>query len=343
MKIETLTIEELKSLYYTRMQEDFPPSELRPFSSMEHLLRQGNYRCFAYREKEDIAAYALLAVGEGLALLDYLAVAPSLRGLGAGTRFLSELKTMDLGAPYLLIEVESTESARDQEQLQERERRIRFYQHSGCRAAGVYSHLFGVEYQILALPLNGAELPCPREIKSALESLYQMIVPPVLRETKGTFEQVCRCFLRSPSEDPPRDFARELGRAVTCLQRSRRKFLGERLRDYGLTGAMSTILLHVDRHPGATQDSIATHMYIDKCNVARRTKKLEELGCLRRETDQADRRQNNLYLTEKGAGLLPVIRESLSQWGKETAAPLTEEERASLLSLLFKMTGQGEL
>lgn len=144
------------------------------------------------------------------------------------------------------------------------------------------------------------------------------------------------------TEEARRDFTRELGRAVTFLQRSRRKFMGERLRDYGLAGAMYTILLHVDRHPGATQDSIATHMYIDKCNVARRTKKLEELGYIRRETDLSDRRQNNLYLTEKGCQLVPVIKRDLSQWGEATAASLTEEERAVLIALLSKMTGQNQ-
>lgn len=140
-----------------------------------------------------------------------------------------------------------------------------------------------------------------------------------------------------------KDFARELGRAVTFLQRGRRKFMGERLRDYGFSGPMYTILLHVARHPGATQDSIATHMYLDKCNVARRTKKLEELGYIRRETDQLDRRQNNLYLTDRGEELVPVIREYLAQWGETTAAALSEQERTVLISLLSKMTGQDRL
>ncbi len=140
--------------------------------------------------------------------------------------------------------------------------------------------------------------------------------------------------------DRNRDFARDLGRFVTFLQHSRRKFMGERLREYDFSGAMYTILLHVDRHPGATQDSISTHMYIDKCNVARRTKKLEELGYIRRETDPGDRRQNNLYLTPKGQKLVPVIREYLAQWGEKTAAALSEEEREILLLLLSKMTGQ---
>ena len=99
-------------------------------------------------------------------------------------------------------------------------------------------------------------------------------------------------------EERSSHFTRELGRAVTFLSRSRKRFMNERLRDYGFSGAMYMILLHIERHPGTTQDSIANHMFIDKCNVARRTKKLEALGYLYRETNQNDRRQNNLYLTD---------------------------------------------
>ena len=80
------------------------------------------------------------------------------------------------------------------------------------------------------------------------------------------------------ARDLPLHFTRELGRAVTFLHRSRSRFMSERLRDYGFSGAMYLILLHIERHPGTTQDSIANHMFIDKCNVARRTKKLETLG-----------------------------------------------------------------
>lgn len=140
--------------------------------------------------------------------------------------------------------------------------------------------------------------------------------------------------------DKQDQFVREFGRALTFLQRSRSKFMGERLRDYGFSGAMYMILLHVDRHPGASQDSIVNHMYINKCNVARHTKKLELWGYLRRETDQMDRRQNNLYLTEKGKALAPVIRGYLGEWGMEITAGLQEEEKATLLALLTKTIGQ---
>ena len=132
-------------------------------------------------------------------------------------------------------------------------------------------------------------------------------------------------------------FTRQLGRALTCLYRSRKRFMTESLRSYEFAGAMYLILLHVDRHPGVSQDGIATHLFLDKCNVARRTKKLEDLGFLYRETDQADRRQNNLYLTEKGQALAPIIRNYLGQWGEKATSGLTEEEKTTLLALLTKM------
>ena len=49
---------------------------------------------------------------------------------------------------------------------------------------------------------------------------------------------------------------------------------------------------------------------------------------------------NNLYLTEKGRELVPIIRSYMGQWGREITAGLTDEERATLIGLLTKMTGQ---
>ena len=84
--------------------------------------------------------------------------------------------------------------------------------------------------------------------------------------------------------DTLQEFPRLLGRSITYLHRQRNKFMGERLKPYGFIGAMHMILLYIARNPGTTQDAIVSHMYIDKCNVARRTKRLEELGYIRRET-----------------------------------------------------------
>ena len=102
---------------------------------------------------------------------------------------------------------------------------------------------------------------------------------------------------------------------------SGKKYMDDRLRGYGFVGGMPPmILLYINRHPGTTQDAIVSHMYIDKCTVARRTKRLEELGYISRETGKEDRRENNLYVTESGENLVPVIREILQDWAKSVNA-----------------------
>lgn len=133
-------------------------------------------------------------------------------------------------------------------------------------------------------------------------------------------------------------FERDFGRSLTYLDRHRRKFMNDRLREYGLCGAMYSILLHVGRFPGTTQEHIVCRMRYDKSNVARRVKQLEELSYLRRETNPNDRRQNNLFLTPQGEQLVPVIENALSQWAQNATSALTPPERDTLHDLLSKLT-----
>lgn len=133
------------------------------------------------------------------------------------------------------------------------------------------------------------------------------------------------------------EFPRRLGRSITYLHRQRNKFMGERLKSYGFIGVMHMILLYIDRTPGTTQDGIALHMYIDKCTIARRTKRLEELGYIRRETGKNDRRENNLYITPAGEKLVPEIRGYLQEWAQNVTRDLSDEERLTLIELLDRV------
>ena len=197
MKLELLSEKELEALYHERLREDFPPDELRPFSSMQHLLKQDAYRCFAYRENGNICAYAMLILSQGAALLDYFAVTPNRRGQGIGSRFLAELKTIsqEFDVPYVLIEAESTDSSETPEQLTERQRRLRFYKNCGCVLTPVYSLLFGVEYQILLLPLRDA-CPGSETVKENLENLYRVIVAHFTGGDEAAFRKVCKCYVK---------------------------------------------------------------------------------------------------------------------------------------------------
>jgi len=188
----------MEKIYTTRMAEDFPPNELRPFCSIRDLTRAGLYRSFGCYEDglAGYAAFAMAAQGPAV-LLDYYAVDASRRGQGIGSRFLPGLRGVAerLGAGYFMIEVESLETARTPAQAEERARRIHFYKRCGCRETRVYSYLFGVEYQILVSVLEG-EAPSDSEVEAALMRVYRTIVPPLVGPDEEAFAEVCRCFQR---------------------------------------------------------------------------------------------------------------------------------------------------
>lgn len=332
MYLRTLDKEEMHRLYAPCLERDFPPDELMPWKWMEQLIERGSQRSVGFYEGERLMAYAHFITAPErpeTALLNYFAVEPEFRGQGVGSRCLELMREslMEKGG-RIIFEVEDPDTAPDREAAA---RRIDFYLRGGARTTGVSSTLFGVEYRIMALEAPGEPAPIgDRELGEELLGLYHITVAGKYR-----FNEVCRVRTGGPGENS--QFSRELGRCLTFLMRSRKRFMGEKLGEYGFSGGMYMILLHVDRNPGHSQDSVATHLYLDKCNVARKVKRLEELGYIYRETDPEDRRQNKLFVTERGRELAPTIRRYLGQWGDEVTAGLTVGEKETLITLLMKM------
>ena len=130
------------------------------------------------------------------------------------------------------------------------------------------------------------------------------------------------------------DFARNIVRYISRLERQRRHYLDEHLQQYKLYGSMFLIILFLDRNQGSSQDNLCEYLLIDKSGVARKCSRLEELGYIKREQSPADRRQNSLFLTENGQKLLPVIRELLSNWREIVTKNMDESDQKELMRLL---------
>lgn len=139
------------------------------------------------------------------------------------------------------------------------------------------------------------------------------------------------------TNETTRAFGRKIIRLISNLERKRRRYINEGLREYGLQGAMFMYLTTLEIHPGSSQDFIAEHLGIDKSNVARTARKLEDAGYIRRELSPTDRRQYCMYLTEEGKGLLPVIFNRLHSWTELVAGNLDENERMLAVDLLDRM------
>jgi len=123
-------------------------------------------------------------------------------------------------------------------------------------------------------------------------------------------------------------------RYLLRLNRRRIRCLRQALTPYQYVGTMHLLMFYISCHPGASQDEIREHFALDKTNVARDAKRLEELGHIRRQVDENNRRQYNLFLTEAGEAFLPVIHTAYDSFSDKMLVGLTEQERETLIRLL---------
>ena len=176
MEIRILDEAAAEKVYQEHMLRDFPEDELKPFASIRQMLRSGIYEPLAvWDDTGHMVAYAWQAVLPGCknALIDYYAVLPGLRGGGVGSSVLAALAAYY--APRigtLIIECEHPSEAPDPAIAR---RRIGFYLRAGARATAMESRVFGVKYQIFALPC-GTD-PGDAEINRDLKTIYKTMVP----------------------------------------------------------------------------------------------------------------------------------------------------------------------
>lgn len=197
--IKQLHVSQLHEIYHTRMQADFPPAELKPFSTIEHLTKQGVYISFGFfGGAEEILSYALLAKtfkGKA-AMLDYYAVSSAQRGTGIGGAFITQLphKLTPMGIDYMLLEVECVEAAENEEEAQIRKRRIHFYKKNGCLMSGVRSKVFGVDYNVMYLPFLNETIG-NGTIMNELDRIYHLVLQK-LTKTDSDYKRHVQIWLQ---------------------------------------------------------------------------------------------------------------------------------------------------
>jgi DNA-binding MarR family transcriptional regulator len=131
---------------------------------------------------------------------------------------------------------------------------------------------------------------------------------------------------------------RELNRHIVILNRKRRRYMDEHLRNLGLVGPMYSFLLCLEKNPGISQDYLANYFSIDKGTVARLARQLAERDYIRREINAADRRIYQLTMTDKGRDALLVINDCLNRWSGLMLKGFSEEDSQTALKLLQRMS-----
>ena len=126
-------------------------------------------------------------------------------------------------------------------------------------------------------------------------------------------------------------------RMVNILSRCHAMYRADRLREGKLGSGFYNYVLPIHFNPGMTQEQLARHVCLDKCNVTRHLAKLEEGGYVERKPSENDKRATLVYPTDKLEELVPTVREINREWTDYLLEGLSEEEVEQFGATLLKI------
>ncbi|CAM5763011.1 MarR family transcriptional regulator [Labrys miyagiensis] len=104
----------------------------------------------------------------------------------------------------------------------------------------------------------------------------------------------------------------------------------------GGTGKISTILLTA-ANPGLRPSVLAHFIRKDRSAMGKLLEQMESDGFIEQRISRVERRARELYLTDKGKGIVQRVRQTIKRQDEEFFAILSAGERETLLQLLRKV------
>lgn len=105
----------------------------------------------------------------------------------------------------------------------------------------------------------------------------------------------------------------------------------------GLTSVQFAALSMIRDVPGIDQARLSSLIAFDKTTVVKVLDRLEMRGLVTRERSEADRRSNELHITDEGAKLLRQVQPLLDRSERRIVAPLNTSEQRKFLELLSRL------
>jgi DNA-binding MarR family transcriptional regulator len=112
------------------------------------------------------------------------------------------------------------------------------------------------------------------------------------------------------------------------------------LEPYGLNGHHHAYILTIMDKPGISQEALARAIFVNKSSVTRQITILEARGFVERRPSKEDRRQLEIYPTEKCRTLFPKIEEVLHAWNNHLLNDFSREEQLLLVQMMQKVAAR---
>lgn len=105
--------------------------------------------------------------------------------------------------------------------------------------------------------------------------------------------------------------------------------------DEGLTTAQYTALTVLERHPGMTASELARTSFVRPQSTAQLVGALEDMGAIRRDRHDDDRRRVRVFLSPQGERMLTRLRAPVALLEERMVATLGEEARSAYRAALI--------
>lgn len=136
----------------------------------------------------------------------------------------------------------------------------------------------------------------------------------------------------------PNDSAFTFSRFISTISRCGQIYFDRKLRPANIGAGQVRILRTLAVQDGISQERIRALFHLDKGTVAKTIKPLLREGYVQREKNPEDQRAYRIFLTEKGRGILPMLKETIRQWSDILTAGFSAEEKRAANDLLLRMS-----
>ena len=128
-----------------------------------------------------------------------------------------------------------------------------------------------------------------------------------------------------------------LGRNISIAYRMANRYYDRVLAPWGIGCGQQFFLLRIYENQGISMYDLARMGLYDKGTVTRAVQKLEELGYVRSEADECDKRIRRLYATQAGEDVVRAGYAARERWTALLTRGMTPEEAETARALLSRM------
>lgn len=125
---------------------------------------------------------------------------------------------------------------------------------------------------------------------------------------------------------------------IALFRKQYHNFVNERVADLEITSSEFSYLKQLVNNDGALQDIIVKNTCVDKAATTRIAQSLEKKDIIKRVRNEKDKRNFNVYLTEKGKAYIKIINGILEDWYLTLSKEVDKETLLLFEEVLDKLT-----